>query len=198
MQLYKGAAELEAIDPDILEEVTDNLLGDQPVEDVSAADLPRMLLLSGQHFICYSLPFTQPISYHVATEPSSKPRWSHPLTLRYYRAGEETILPKYLKGEIADRFDPLLGVKGLPPSFFRDVIETHYTALMKKRNRRMAERMTTLVTENQDEVFFFAVGLQHLLGKGKIQEVLENAGYSVQKVSPQEKEMDSLRESGEL
>lgn len=58
MQLYKGASELEAMDPDILEDVTDNLLGETPVEDVSASDLPRMLLQSGQD----SLPITQPLS----------------------------------------------------------------------------------------------------------------------------------------
>ena len=56
----------------------------------------------------------------------------------------------------------------------------------------------SLLNCHQDKVFFFAVGLQHLLGKGKIQEVLEAAGYSVQRVSPEEKERDSLRESGEL
>ena len=38
---------MEDLDADILEEVTENLLGESNIKDVSVSDIPRMLLESG-------------------------------------------------------------------------------------------------------------------------------------------------------
>ena len=58
---------------------------------------------------------------------------------------------------------------------------------MRKRNERMAGRIVELLTSeaegnNDEKVFFFSAGVQHLLGEGKIQEALEAAGYGIQRV----------------
>ena len=44
-------------------------------------------------------------------------------------AGEEAILPKYIKGELDAPFNPLLGIEDLPPSFYWQHIEPLYTKL---------------------------------------------------------------------
>ena len=40
---------MEDADPDVLEEVTENLLGESNIQDVSVSDIPRMLLESGPY-----------------------------------------------------------------------------------------------------------------------------------------------------
>ena len=61
----------------------------------------------------------------------------------------------------------------------------------------MAERIVDLTSgENNEKVFFFAAGVQHLLGEGKIQDALEAAGYEIEGVDKGAKE--SARKSDEL
>ena len=47
---------------------------------------------------------------------------------------------------------------------------------------RIVELLTSEAEGNNEKVFFFSAGVQHLLGEGKIQEALEAAGYGIQRV----------------
>ena len=67
---------------------------------------------------------------------------------------------------------------------------------MRKRNERMAGRIVDLTSSEKKKVFFFAVGVQHMLGEGKIQDALEAAGYEIERVAKGAKE--SARKSDEL
>lgn len=158
--LYKGAQALEDVEEgEILEEITENLLGGNDIQDVSVSDLPLIVL----------------------------------------ERGEEKILPKYLKGELTAPFNPLLGIEELPAGFYQEVIEPLYAKLMKRRNGRMAERIVELTLEDNEKVFFFAAGVQHLLGEEKIQDALEAAGYAIKRVGGEGDAKESAaRKSDEL
>ena len=69
---------------------------------------------------------------------------------------------------------------------------------MRKRNERMADRIIDLTSgENNEKVFFFAAGVQHLLGEGKIQDALEAAAYEIERVDKGAAK-ESARKSDEL
>ncbi|XP_070562754.1 metalloprotease TIKI1-like [Ptychodera flava] len=58
--------------------------------------------------------------------------------------------------------------------------------LIYKRNYRMAARVRDLLETYPDRSFFFAFGAGHFLGNNTVIEILQNDGYSIEHVSPDE------------
>ena len=54
--------------------------------------------------------------------------------------------------------------------------------LLYDRNVRMAQRIETLLKENQTKRYLFAFGVMHFLGKKSVVEHLESKGYSISRV----------------
>ena len=55
--------------------------------------------------------------------------------------------------------------------------------LMDERNVKMTETILSLVTQNPDQVFFFAIGAGHFWGENGITSLLKNQGYSIELIS---------------
>ena len=70
-------------------------------------------------------------------------------------------------------------------SYMKD--EPFYDELLKKlmddRNVRMADTIASLVEQNPEQVFFFAIGAGHFWGKNGINSLLLEQGYSVRPVA---------------
>ena len=67
-----------------------------------------------------------------------------------------------------------------------DSIDDHFrTALIERRNRRMAARVIDLLV-NRPDTYFFAFGAGHFVGKDSILEFVESAGFKVEKIVPGE------------
>ena len=56
------------------------------------------------------------------------------------------------------------------------------TKLMDDRNIQMTDTMLSLVQQNPEQVFFFAIGAGHFWGENGINTLLEQRGYSVRVV----------------
>ncbi|XP_076814225.1 metalloprotease TIKI1-like [Clavelina lepadiformis] len=56
--------------------------------------------------------------------------------------------------------------------------------LIYRRNRRMAERVRTLLEEHSGESFFFAFGTGHFLGNGSVISFLQQHEYEIENVTP--------------
>ena len=63
-----------------------------------------------------------------------------------------------------------------------DLYDDLLSRLIHQRNVQMAESITTLVSQNPDDHFFFAVGAGHFWGYGSIIELLEEQGYTIESV----------------
>ena len=70
-------------------------------------------------------------------------------------------------------------------SYMKD--EPFYDELLKKlmddRNVRMADTIASLVEQNPEQVFFFAIGAGHFWGKNGIDSLLMEQGYSIRPVA---------------
>lgn len=89
----------------------------------------------------------------------------------------EQSVNAYLQGDL-DRLMEYL------TSYMKD--EPFYDALLKKlmddRNHKMTETILSLVQQNPQQVFFFAVGAGHFWGENGINTLLEKQGYSIRQV----------------
>ena len=63
-----------------------------------------------------------------------------------------------------------------------DLYDDLLSRLIHQRNVQMAESITTLVSQNPGDHFFFAVGAGHFWGDGSIIELLEEQGYTIESV----------------
>lgn len=85
----------------------------------------------------------------------------------------------YLQGDLDELMQYLM-------SYMKD--EPFYDALLKKlmddRNVHMADTILSLVDQNPDQVFFFAIGAGHFWGSRGINALLMQKGYSIEQFNP--------------
>ena len=68
-----------------------------------------------------------------------------------------------------------------------DSIDDHFrTALIERRNRRMAARVIDLLV-NRPDSYFFAFGCGHFAGPESILSFVRAAGFKVERVAPGQK-----------
>ncbi len=92
---------------------------------------------------------------------------------------EETY-QAYRSGNTAT-FDDLLKEQMALPETLRDDLMTR---LLADRNKRMAERIHQLITQQPGTSFFIAVGAAHYSSRDGIQKLLQQQGYRVTRVRP--------------
>ncbi len=90
----------------------------------------------------------------------------------------EQSVNAYLKGDL-DRLMRYL------TSYMKDepFYERLLYKLMDERNIKMTETILSLVKQNPDQTFFFAIGAGHFWGKNGIDALLKKQGYSIEVVS---------------
>ena len=87
-------------------------------------------------------------------------------SVQAYLHGDLDKLMKYLMSYMKDE------------QFYDDLLKK----LMDDRNIRMTDTILSLVDQNPDEVFFFAIGAGHFWGKVSINSLLEKNGYLIEQV----------------
>ena len=95
----------------------------------------------------------------------------------------ENMLADYLDGKVNSSIYSAMGKLGYPLAL-NPIFEKGYSQFMSQRNKNMAARVQQITSEKPTESYFFAVGVHHLLGVGKIQEHLAAAGFTVSRVPP--------------
>ena len=95
----------------------------------------------------------------------------------------ENMLADYLDGKVNSSIYSAMGKLGYPLAL-NPIFEKGYSQFMSQRNKNMAARVQEITSEKPAESYFFAVGVHHLLGAGKIQEHLAAAGFTVSRVPP--------------
>ena len=95
----------------------------------------------------------------------------------------EDLLADYLHGNINASIYASMGKVGYPLAL-NPIYDKNYTKLMTQRNKNMSARMRGILSQNPNKSFFFAIGVHHLIGLGKIQEHLSAAGFIVSKIPP--------------
>ena len=106
----------------------------------------------------------------------------------------ENMLADYLDGNVNSSIYVVMGKLGYPLAL-NPIFEQSYSRLMSQRNKNMAARVKEITSEKPAKTYFFAVGVHHLLGVGKIQEHLTAAGFTVSRI-PHEVKLADLDEAG--
>ena len=95
----------------------------------------------------------------------------------------EDMLTDYLLGNVNSSIYESMVKMGYPLAL-NPVYEKNYTKLMSQRNKNMCARIRDITSFDKDKSFFFAIGVHHLIGAGKIQEHLSAAGFIVSRILP--------------
>ena len=64
-----------------------------------------------------------------------------------------------------------------------ELLDVILKTVMYDRNKQMADRITQLIRQEPDEVFFFSVGIGHLVGGASVQDMLSDVGFRAVRVS---------------
>ena len=108
----------------------------------------------------------------------------------------ENMLADYLDSNVNSSIYAVMGKLGYPLAL-NPIFEQSYSRLMSQRNKNMAARVKEITSEKpaKSYSYFFAVGVHHLLGVGKIQEHLTAAGFTVSRI-PHGVKLADLDEAG--
>lgn len=90
----------------------------------------------------------------------------------------ERSVNAYLQGDL-DRLMRYLTSYMKDEPFYQNLL----SKLMDERNKKMTETILSLVKQNPDQTFFFAIGAGHFWGANGINSLLKKQGYSIETIS---------------
>lgn len=98
--------------------------------------------------------------------------------LRDNKSFVEASIEAYLNGNIEALMAQLMAFMNKDDVLYQQLIDR----LINQRNHKMAKKMLSLVTNDPDNKYFFAIGAGHFCGEHGIHSILMEQGYKIQTV----------------